>query len=128
MINKTFEQCKADPVNTVYADWEDKEFRCLVLRGPCSLCAYIGVKPEHPLYNKKYSDVYVDCHGGFTFGEMGEKNTPWPVGYYWFGWDYAHLWDAPFYDDRPSEETHWTPDMVVAEFPEAIESLRRIQL
>jgi hypothetical protein len=133
VINKTFEQCAKDAAGTIYADWEDGEFRCLVMRGPSSLCGYVGVKPGHVIFGKEYDDIPVDVHGGLTFSRLGDKDDNWPKGYYWIGWDYGHSGDKSFYyleypnlTDRLDHA--WTPDEVVAEFPAVIEQLRKLRL
>ena len=81
MMNKSFDDCKSDPAGIVYADWEEGQFRCLVLRGPASLCAYVGVNKINPLYGKHYDDVNVSCHGGMTFSAEGD-GKPWQRGYW----------------------------------------------
>lgn len=130
---KTFEQCANDPASTVYHDYVDGEFRVLILRGPGSLCAYLGVKDNHPFYQMGYDAIHekygVQCHGGLTFADMGVDGTPWPAGYWWIGWDYGHYCDASFYGLKHHsinwEETQWDPDMVNGEIPEVLETIRR---
>ena len=123
LVNKTFEECKSDKAGDIYADWIDGEFRCLIMRGPCSLCAYIGVPNGHPFYGKDCSDLDIDCHGGLTFS--AEAHGKWPEGYWWFGWDYGHYGDAVFYDKFYNyDELQWEPEWVYNEFPEVIAQFR----
>lgn len=130
MINKTYRDCALDEPRTVYADWEVGAYRCLVVRGPCSLCAYIGVKPGHPLYQQDYSGLGIDCHGGLTYAAEGGFD-PWAAGYWWFGWDYAHSWDMAFNDylqhDCDPRDHAWTPDEVVAEIPEVLAQFKEME-
>lgn len=123
LINKSFEECAKDEPGTIYADWMDGDLRCLIMRGPGSLCAYIGVPKEHPFYGKEYDNLSINCHGGLTFSS--EAHDKWPEGFWWFGWDYAHYKDAAFYDLKygglsTSEDVPWEPSWVKNEFPEVI--------
>ena len=127
MIGKTFDDCKKDKPGHIYADWEEGAFRCLVMRGPSALCAYIGVKPGNRLYGKSYESLDIDCHGGLTWGSYGGgKDTYRTAGYDWFGWDYGHCNDASFYYSIDDDGHRWTPDEVVAEFPEVIEQFKEL--
>lgn len=127
-INKTFEQCAKDEVGKIYADWMDGDCRCIVMRGPVSICAYVGVRQGHPLYQVDYNDIDIDCHGGLTFSRGGNKYRP--LGYWWLGWDYGHYGDKAFYylDPRMSflsdnGEHGWTPDEVLSEIPDVLKQL-----
>ena len=97
-MGKTWEDCAKDAVCTVYYDWQEDGYRVMVLRGPCSVNAYVGVPENHPAYGKPYDDVYVRCHGGLTFAQAGNNNTIYPEGWWWLGWDYAHYGDECFFD------------------------------
>ena len=127
MIGKTFEDCKRDKKGTIYADWEEGPFRCLIMRGPSALCAYIGVRAGNPLYEKDcFSDgLYIRCHGGLTYSAHGDGEWR-PLGYWWFGADYGHYEDACFYqiDYENYEEHGYTPDEVMAQFPPVIEQFK----
>jgi len=87
---------------------------CLIVRNPMgALCGYVGVPPEHPLYEVGYDAAYqlaaergvsLQVHGGLTFadrcepgepiegichlGEHGATENPW-----WLGFDMAHAGD-----------------------------------
>jgi hypothetical protein len=123
MNMKTFQDCKNDEPATIYEDWQEGDYRCLVMRGPAALCAYIGVKEGHPLYGVDYSRLSFDVHGGLTYASPGE-GTLRPAGYWWLGWDYGHYRDACFYDNVYNyDETQWEPDMVKREVSELIQWL-----
>ena len=96
------------------ADYRHKGIRILILQGPMSLCAYLGVPGKHPIANQDYDEIDIPCHGGLTFGQSGEKGTPWPEGFFWYGWDYAH-------DGRL-----WTLAKVKAEAEEAVPFLKKL--
>lgn len=70
--------------------------RITVLRGPMSLCAYVGLPLAHPLAGRDCDDMAIDVHGGFTYA--GEGFGALERGLYWYGWDYAHAFDllAPY--------------------------------
>jgi hypothetical protein len=92
----TWRHMKKDESGTIYFDWYQEGVRCLIMRGPGALCAYIGVPTGHPLSNKSYEDLNVDVHGGWTFDGEGDGKYR-PTGVYWYGWDYTHCDDQPFY-------------------------------
>lgn len=129
LVKKDFEECANDKAGEIYADWMDGEFRCLIMRGPASLCAYIGVPEGHPFYGKDYSGLNISCHGGLTFASEPCKN--WPEGFWWLGWDYAHYKDRSFYDLKHGglsyEDTPWDTQMVYGEFAEVIEQFRNAE-
>lgn len=53
---------------------------------------YIGVPPEHPWYGKHYDDIDCNVHGGLTYA-ADSAPTQEPDGYWWIGFDTAHLFD-----------------------------------
>ena len=93
----TFEQLAELKSGTKLHDEFDESIRFIILRGPASLTAYIGIADDHPLADFDYDSIPIDCHGGFTYSRKGIGNSL-PVGYWWYGWDYAHAGDACFYD------------------------------
>jgi hypothetical protein len=101
-----FKKLAADPVGKIYVDRFDDSVRVLIMRGPASLCVYLGVPIDHPLAGNSYEDLPIECHGGLTFGDNPQANpkrgTHWPEGFYWYGWDYAHCDDLAFYDLKPT--------------------------
>ena len=62
-------------------------------------CGYVGVPKDHNLYGVEYSDLYDDfypeVHGGLTYSRDSSSNYPVESDLWWFGYDCAHLWDAP---------------------------------
>ena len=98
----TWEEIKKSPKGAILHDEFDEGLRFIVMRGPSTLCAYVGVPEGHPLAGFNYAALpSVDAHGGLTFSKMGGGG--WPAGYYWYGWDYGHSGDYPFYyDEHPS--------------------------
>jgi len=131
-LKDSMKDCLDDAPGTIYADWEQDGYRCLIMRGPCSICGYIGMKEGHPAFGKDYNDIDVRCHGGLTFAHDDKTGGDrWPSGWWWFGWDYAHYGDVPFYDLRDGrvyyDDQEWSPKDVCAEFPEIIEEFNKVQ-
>jgi len=108
-MNVTWEEVVNADYGHVYIDRFEDGLRFLVLRGPGSLCAYVGLAKDHPLAGKSYDDLPVDCHGGLTYSGDSLKGAP--EGYWWYGWDYAHCDDQSTYTDR-IEGKQWTPEEV----------------
>ena len=111
---------RTEPTGHVFKDWVDEGVRCLVVQGPHSVNAYVGIPTTHPLANHSYDDIPVDVHGGFTYSQEGDGY--FPVGYWWYGWDYAHAGDESTSDDPQTAEIMrcvsghlWTADEVVSE-------------
>jgi len=93
-----WEQLMAKESGNILYDEFDEGIRFIIMRGPVSLCAYIGIPIAHPLAGHNYDDLPVCAHGGLTYSSEGKG--AWPEGYYWYGWDYAHSGDYCFYYDR----------------------------
>ncbi len=55
-------------------------------------CGYVALPKTHPLYDKEYDKIDIDCHGGLTFGSMRLDGQP-NKGVYWIGFDCAHAYD-----------------------------------
>lgn len=92
---------EAEPGKVLYEDAAEG-CRFLIMRGPASLCAYVGVPESHPLAGYNYDDVPLRVHGGLTFSDKG--GGTFPEGWWWYGWDYAHCDDyAVYYDKYPTE-------------------------
>jgi len=100
-MNKTFEEMVKDESGTIYIDRIEHNIRYLIMRGPVGLCAYLGISKDHPLAGKNYYDVDLGVHGGLTFSEIGDGKR-WPKDFWWYGWDYSHAGDYPFYYDDPA--------------------------
>jgi hypothetical protein len=62
-------------------------------------CGYIGVPPEHPWYGKSYNELEVSIHGGLTYSENSVGKEA-PDGYWWLGFDTAHLGDNKYSCDE----------------------------
>ncbi len=108
-----YEDIKAKEIGTILYDEFSEGIRFIIMRGPCSLCAYVGIPLAHPLAGYSYDDLPVDCHGGLTFASEGRG--AWPAGYFWYGWDYAHAGDYSFFDDDYSPDSQnkkWTVEEV----------------
>jgi hypothetical protein len=90
--------------HTIVKDFFQSDVRCVIMRGPSSWCAYVGVPLTHPLAGLDYNDIPLRCHWGLTFGDKG--TTHLPSDYYWYGWDYAHCDDASDYS--PGEGKPWS--------------------
>lgn len=95
----TWSQMAQDAKGTIYVDKFDGGLRFIIMRGPASLCAYIGVPIDHPLAGFEYDDLPIRAHGGLTLSSEG-NGTVFPSGFWWYGWDYAHSGDYCFYDDK----------------------------
>lgn len=128
-MSKTFIEMSKDPTGTIYEDWFDEGVRCLIMRGPSALCAYLGVPIDHPLAGRGYDSIPLDCHGGLTFSRAGEGS--YPKGFWWFGWDYGHCDDRSFYDlDRKTNFNRggheWTVDEVKREIESVLYNFKRL--
>ena len=95
----TWEELKEFKSGKILHDEFDEGVRFIVLRGPSHLCAYLGIPKEHPLADFDYELLPIDCHGGLTFGQYGDKYLP--VDCFWYGWDYGHCDDYAFYYSDP---------------------------
>ena len=129
-MNKTFLECARDEVGTIYHSGMRQGVKYLILRGPVSVNAYLGIPEDHPLAGQDYNDVNLPVHGWLTFARFGEDGSSWLPEFYWFGWDYAHSGDRCFHDleyhvFRP-DDIEWTPDMIFKEVKEAIPKLVRL--
>jgi len=131
-MRKTFEQLAEDAEGTVYVDRFEDGVRLVILRGPASLCAYLGIPLSHPLAGNSYDDLSIDCNGGFTYGAPGGKITALDAKLYWWGWDHAHCGDKCFYDLKyrlgvgRNDEKGWTVEDVEKEVWKAVYDLKRL--
>ena len=105
-------------VGEIVEDFYEKGIgiRIIIMRGPVSLCAYLGIPLTHPLAGFDCYDINLACHGGLTFA-----SDKWPEGkgLYWYGWDYAHCDDATIYQyeypDMDKNGKRWTIEEVKEE-------------
>lgn len=115
-----WEDVVAAEVGHVFCDEFEDGVRFIILRGPSSLCAYLGLPTAHPLSGYDYDDLPVEAHGGLTYagtGVHGDGET------YWYGWDYSHSGDySTYYDREPlslslreRDDKRWTPKDVYAD-------------
>jgi len=126
-----WDELKHKAIGAILHDEFKDGVRFIVMRGPASLCAYLGVPSDHPLAGHNYDDLLVDCHGGLTFAGSGEN---WPTGWYWYGWDYAHAGDYCFYYDEPplagnfdhSKEHKWLLAEVIQDSWSAIYDFKKL--
>lgn len=110
-IGKSFDSCAADKQGTVYHEEQFDGISYAIVRGPHSLCAYVGVPKTSPLYGRDYNDVPIRCHGGLTYSGSNIDGLSSDIR--WFGWDYGHAGDKSFYDvGVVTGEQEWTPDDV----------------
>lgn len=120
---KTWLECYRDPLHTVYLDEHVERVvegahhrvRWMVVRGGYSLNAYVGVPLDSPAAGWGDELVPLDVHGGLTFSEAGASD-PWPAGWWWYGWDYAHLGDRTWIYLEMAERGIVTPSSIA--FPE----------
>ena len=108
----SWDEARDIAVGTVlYDDIDEREqYRFIILRGSSCLCAYLGIKIDHPLANCDYNDLPIDCHGGLTFAREGDDEYL-PKGYFWYGWDYAHCDDYSYsYNESYMAEFNFNHD------------------
>lgn len=63
-------------------------------------CGYVCIPPEHPWYKKDCNSLDADVHGGLTYGKIEDD------GFFWIGFDCAHLGDAQDPSLYPSVPIH----------------------
>ena len=105
----TWEEIIEKPVGEILHDEFNEGVRFIIMRGPSSLCAYVGVPTSHPLANKSYDNLPIDCHGGLTYSGEGGSGKYRPEGFFWYGWDYGHCDDYAFYYD---DQRHSLPELI----------------
>ncbi|MEE9510418.1 MAG: hypothetical protein V3V81_07990 [Candidatus Bathyarchaeia archaeon] len=128
---KSFEDIAKDEMGTIYYDKFDEGVRFIVMRGPVSLCGYVGIPAKHPLAGHNYDDLPIEAHGGLTFSQRGKGGEDhWPRGYWWYGWDYAHSGDYAFYDLKdPSwktDEKKWVVKEVIDDSWDALYGFKKL--
>ena len=126
-----WEEIKSKESGTILHDVLDGGIRFIVMRGPCSICAYVGIPSEHPLAGFHYNEIPVRAHGGLTFSGEGEGAKWRPEGFYWYGWDYGHSGDKAFYyDDMPAllslNDREWLVEGVIDDSWETISDFREL--
>jgi len=129
VTDHNFVRCHRDPLRKVYYDFYAGEYRVSVMRGPLSVCVYIGLPPDHPFYGKDADELgSINVHGGVSITQTGEDLLP--GGLWWIGWDYAHENDKVF---LPIELWHLftnqifhTPEMAKSDAEKAIKHIDTI--
>ena len=112
---------------TILEDATHEGIRYIIMRGPASLTAYLGIPLDHPLTKVDYDDIDLGVHGGLTFAGAGDGLRPEEL--YWIGWDYGHCFDISFYDYEYGvlhESIGWTVPMVRDEIFTAIPELKKL--
>lgn len=127
MTPRTWHECRAAAVNTVCALFYQDGLALLVLRGPHSLCSYVGVPGGHPLYGADRDLLDISVCGGLNFmGKHGEgANAMFPPGFYFYGWSHDHRNDASFERDPRPEEIQWDVPTCCAEMIHALPGFQR---
>jgi len=113
-------------VGTILVNYVTKDnINVLIVRSSCSICAYLGVSDGHLLDGMDYDDIRISCHGGLTYCTKGNGDL-FPKGYYFFGWDYAHLGDAVFYNSeiKNDSDQKWLLDDVITDVATAVVDFR----
>jgi len=129
---KSWLECYRDPLGTIYVDEtleRDSDHgrlavRLLVMRGGVALTAYVGVPPDAPAAGWGEELVPLEVHGGLTFAGAGGDGIR-PDGWWWYGWDYGHAFDATWVcldlvaqgieAPRFPGDVEWTIEMVAPE-------------
>jgi len=96
--------------------WEEG-LRIIILSLGTHPCAYVGIPLEHPLAGFNYDDLdFIECHGGFTFSEAGDDKYL-PKGFWWYGWDYAHVgdWMGYYKEGEFRDYKKWTTEEIYEE-------------
>ena len=69
-----------------------KDFRFVVIFQPMGYrCGYVLVPHYHDVYEKRYEDINVQCHGGLTYSSHILMGTQYPS--WWIGFDCAYAGD-----------------------------------
>ena len=131
MENKKARDFTSNRKAVVVDDFFQEGIRCLILSLGSHFTAYLGIPIEHPYSGKDYDNVPLSVHGGLTFSSKGEKDTIYPDGFWWYGWDYAHLGDYYFsaisgFDEVQGEDNDWTFGEVKKEVIEAAKEFNKL--
>jgi hypothetical protein len=92
----TWEELKELKVGTILHSELNEGLKFIIVRGPSSLCAYIGLPLNHPLAGHNYNLLPINCHCGLTYSGTDVCKDE---GLWWYGWDYGHSGDYNFYYD-----------------------------
>ena len=95
----TFEDMYKDETGTIYNRGEFVGIKYIVMRGPGSMCCYIGIpRRKYNKFTLEYDSVPIQVHGGLTYSNIGLVNVRNDKNIHWLGWDYSHAGDMSFYD------------------------------
>jgi hypothetical protein len=124
----SFEQLAELPTNKILLTWYDGMFKCIILRGPCSLCTYVGVPIRHDFNKIENIADYIDCHWGVSFLDTSNFLGD---GYMWYGSDYGHSGDCSFYNLKnefgfPPKGKMWVLNEVEAETKEVVLKIKKL--
>ena len=120
------EVVKATPGH-IFEDRFDGPCRFMILRGPVSLCAYLGVPKGHPLWGMHHTHLHLQCHGGLNYS--GEGGECLPNGFWWYRWDYAHAGDFAIFDGPThlsSGAKKWTVEEVKEDTWATIDQFKKL--
>lgn len=75
---------------------DEYEYPCVIKKTQSLgvLCGYVEIPKNHPAFNKDYSELQIDCHGGLTFsGKLYDlKDNPIVLNSgWWIGFDCGHF-------------------------------------
>lgn len=125
-MHKNFEELRNDPPGTIYVTECLVGTPAVIRRGAASLCAYVGIPPNHPWATIDIMNIDLPVHGGITYKQAGAVKPGFYEHYIWLGWDYAHFGDAFFYTAelfRAGGQKWTVPDT----FPDVIRAVEEIQ-
>lgn len=76
-----------------YYDFIHKKLPCRIIRHYGNLNGYVGVPKGHILFEKKYSNLDINVHGGLTYGDFQIIEGVSYNDYFYFGFDTTHNGD-----------------------------------
>jgi hypothetical protein len=127
-----FEELSKKAVGTILHERHEGPLMGMVMCCNASLCAYVGFPLGHPIARAHidYDHLPIRVHGGLTFGQPGDGKH-YPLGFFWYGWDYAHAGDYAFYDLRYPQWDHsgdhkWLLHEVRQDLEEAMPQFKRL--
>ena len=77
-----------------HVEFEAHGFPCVIRRHVSfgTLCGYVGVREDHPLFAQGKRGCPLPAHGGVTWAGRGRRANL-ANGLWWFGFDTCHAWD-----------------------------------
>lgn len=94
-------------------EWECCGFKCRVMFVRQShRCGYVRIPKGHVTFDKIYTELPIDVHGGLTYEKIEEEDE----NFKWFGFDCAHAGDKLLIVPPLEDNEHfWTLEDVVEE-------------